>query len=79
MSDDSKMMRLLKFCEENEIQVALWTGPSGQRFIGVPKFEGFDIDIGEMFTVGGLSVALHDFKTLQVVNPEHYANRGVRL
>jgi hypothetical protein len=71
---DDKILALVKFCGENDIQVAFYMG-GDQRVIGVPKYEGFNIDIGEMISVDGHGIAMHDFKSLHVVNPNHHSNR----
>lgn len=72
---DNKTVELLKFCEENDIEVFLYYGKHAQRRRGVPEYKGFNIDIGEMFEVGGHSVAAHDFRSIVIVNTDSHIYR----
>lgn len=69
------LMPLMKLLEENEMPAIFWYGPGQERLVGIPYYKGFDIDIGEMFEVSGRSVALHDFRTLLMVNPDNHLYR----
>lgn len=68
------LLPLIKFCEENEIKLGFWFG-KGRTITGVPKYEGFNIDVGQMLSVDGTGFALHDFKSLLIVNPDHHLYR----
>lgn len=71
---DKSLLDVLKLCEEQEITVRLWY-KKGDWVIGVPEYKGFDIDTGEIFVVNGRKVALHDFRSLVMVNPDNYFYR----
>lgn len=68
------LLHVLKLCEEQQIKAVFWFGP-GETMTGVPKHEGFSIDTGELFSVNGHTVALHDFRSLILTNPDHHSNR----
>jgi hypothetical protein len=68
--NDKSLLDLLKFCEAQEISVVFWHKPHEIK-VGIPKYRGFDIDVGEMFDVNGQPVALHDFRSIIIANPDN--------
>ena len=68
------LLDVLKLCEEQQIDCVFWYR-KGEVVKGVPEYKGFDIDVGEMFMVNGQSVALHDFRSLILVNPDNHYYR----
>jgi hypothetical protein len=68
------LLELLKFCEREGIAVTFWY-KRHETLTGVPEYKGFDIDTGELFEVKGHTVALHDFRSIVIVNPDHHLYR----
>lgn len=63
--------KLMAYLEEEEVEAVFWFGPK-QSITGVPKYQGFNIDIGEMYQVNGKSMAQHDFRSLVIINPDNH-------
>jgi hypothetical protein len=74
MSEYRDLLPLVKFLEENDIKATFWFGKDNS-VTGVPHYRGFDIDVGEMLEVAGKSVAMHDFRSIVLVNMDSHAYR----
>lgn len=72
---DNKTVELLKFCEEQGIEVSLYYGKGVAWVRGIPEYKGFDIDTGEMFNFDDHMVAAHDFRSIVIINTDNYLYR----
>jgi hypothetical protein len=68
--DGDGLLPLIKLLEYKQIKATFWYR-KGEVVTGIPHYLGFDIDTGEVFTVNGKQVALHDFRAIMLVNPDN--------
>lgn len=73
---DSDTVKLLKFLEAEQIEARFWFRP-GEWIVGIPRYVGFDTDIGELFSISGSNVAAHDFRAFVIPNKDNHRYRDL--
>jgi hypothetical protein len=64
------LLPIVQALEEHQIKATFWSGKDNS-VTGVPKYLGFDPDVGHGIEVDGKPLAMHDFRSLILVNPDN--------
>ena len=89
MVNGEQIKALVQWAEETQIPLRfVIENPQRDRMamgvVGVPKYEGFNIDIGEMFSVRGADesrrheLAIHDVERVEAVNSDYWRRASSR-
>jgi hypothetical protein len=64
------LLPIVQALEEHNVEAMFWR-KRDDHVTGVPKYLGFDPDVGHGIEVDGELLAMHDFQSIAILNPDH--------